>query len=347
MNSTDIRYMIHPQMKLYDSMDSGEFSPYAMLSGPKNYNSKYINTDKLGFRKSFIDKTEYMVSKIDSYEKVNILVGGSTVFGVGSTSDISTITSNLSSSSNNIWLNFGIRGANSFQEFIHLINILHSANKIGKLIFLSGINDLYMSLVNDELSHFDNGFGTNYNKIASFHPYHQSFAIFFSNLYNKDLNYMIRKGKLSMLLSIFESEVFNNKNLNFKQRLEVFLKIYYRNFKLYKGLKVAFDIEEIIFILQPLIDWTNKRKSTNEKKVISYLSNLQKESPWVTFKQNLNQPGLKHEIDKEFRSISEAENIRFINANNFFVDLEDDCFVDSVHLNDNGCKIISDKILKL
>ena len=142
---------------------------------------------------------------------------------------------------------------------------------------------------------------------------------------------MIRKGKLNMLFSIFESKVFNNKDLNFKQRVEVFLKIYYRNFKLYKGLKVAFDIEEIIFILQPLIDWTNKRKSPNEKKVISYL----------------NQSGLKDEIDKEFRSISEAENIRFINANNFFADFEDDCFVDSVHLNDNGCKIISDKILKL
>ena len=45
MRSTkNIRYDTFPQLIDYDSMDSGIFTPYAMLSGPKSYKSKKINT---------------------------------------------------------------------------------------------------------------------------------------------------------------------------------------------------------------------------------------------------------------------------------------------------------------
>ena len=347
MSSTSIRYEIFPQMKLYDNMDSGGFSPYAMLSGPKNYRSKQINTDSLGFRKSLNTNIEYSVSQIKHYDKINFLVGGSTVFGVGSTSDATTISSNLSKASKEIWLNFGIRGANSFQELIHLINILNKANKIGKVVFLSGINDLYMSLINNELSDFDNGFGTKFNKIGSYHPYHQSFAIFFSNLYNKDLNSMIKRRKLNMLFSFFSSEKPSTNILNFNKRVEVFLNIYSRNFKLYRGLKESFKIDQISFILQPLFDWTNKETSSNEFQVLNYLNNLQRDSPWVKFKNSLKNPKLKQKISREIKSFAARENIRFLNSNEFFVNLKDDCFVDSVHLNDTGNRVITDKILKL
>ena len=347
MSSTNIRYKIFPQMEHYDKMSSGEFCPYAMLSGPKNYCSSHINTDSFGFRKTIINNQSYRVDSLKNYKSVNLIVGGSTVFGVGSSSDRTTIASELSSLSNEIWLNFGIRGANSFQEFIHLINILNDSNRVNNIVFLSGINDLYMSLVNDELNNFDNGFGSKFNKISAYHPYHQSFAIFFSNLYNIDVNKIIKMRKLKMLFSIFNSSNKEYDKLSFEKRIEVFSKIYSRNFKLYKGLKESFNIGKITFILQPLIDWTNKKLSTDELKVLEYLNSIQRNSPWEIFKKNLNDQMLKIKLTENLNYYANKNNIAFEDSNNYFKNINEDCFVDSVHLNDKGYEVLSKKIIKM
>ena len=97
MNLTkNIRYLTFPQLIDYDSMGAGVFTPYAMLSGPISYKSKNINTDKFGFRRTITKKNIFNLTDIEKYDEVNILLGGSATFGVGSTSDFSTITSQLS-----------------------------------------------------------------------------------------------------------------------------------------------------------------------------------------------------------------------------------------------------------
>ena len=77
------------------------------------------------------------------------------------------------------------------------------------------------------------------------------------------------------------------------------------------------------------------------------MNNLQRDSPWVKFKTSLKNPNLKQKILREIKSFAVRENIRFLNSNEFFVNHKDDCFVDSVHLNDKGNRVITDKILKL
>ena len=132
--------------------------PYAMISSQKNYENKCVKTCSRGFRITSNGSETFSVDQISNYKSINIVIGGSTVFGVGSSNNQNTIPSLLSLKTNSIWLNFGIRAGNSFSEYIHLINLLHKANKIENIIFLSGLNDLYLSFLYGNDTEFDSGF---------------------------------------------------------------------------------------------------------------------------------------------------------------------------------------------
>lgn len=344
MGSTNIRNQIFPQMQDYDNMPSGHFVPYSMLSGPENFKSKNINTDRFGFRITKSNNLTSIVENINEYEKVNIILGGSTVFGVGSTNDSKTIASLLQSYTGEKWLNFGVRGCNSLQEYIYLISHLSKANNIKNIIFFSGINDLYLSLVNEYHDDYDYGFGTKFNKISSFHPYHQSFAVFFSRLYGLDYNDLIQFRKKEMIFPFLKFNKKEKEKLDFNKRIDRFLNQYQRNFKLYKGLKNSLQTDKVQFILQPLINWSNKNISKNEKKVLDFLNKQQKESPWQEFKLVIDQKEVVNKINIFFDSLSRSENIRFQNSNTFFDNENSDCFVDSVHLTDYGNKKIAEFI---
>ena len=92
---TNLKHQNFPQMKAYDEMPPGEVTPFAMLKGPSNFASKEINTDQEGFRFSSFDGKEKSFCNFDTSEFLNIIIGGSTAFGVGSSSDELTLSSML------------------------------------------------------------------------------------------------------------------------------------------------------------------------------------------------------------------------------------------------------------
>jgi len=112
-------------MEEYDFLGQ-DFVLYSMFTQKKLFAGKHISTDKFGFRYSkYKDKKISIESELDTKEKINILIGGSSVFGVGASNDDKTITSCLSNLTGEKWLNLGIRAANSFQEYTSLLKILH------------------------------------------------------------------------------------------------------------------------------------------------------------------------------------------------------------------------------
>ena len=347
MDSTNVRYEIFSQMKKYDEMASGCFAPYSMLSGPHKYQSSDINTDKFGFRLTKSSKSISSVEDLNKYNDINIIVGGSTVFGVGCLNDCKTIPSLLQQKTGEHWLNFGIRGCNSLQEYIHLISHLNYANNIKNIIFVSGINDLYLSLVSDYNDGYDMGFGVKYSKISTYHPYHQSFAIFFAKLYGLDFNDLVKLRKKQMIFPFKKIRNGKRKKLKFKQKVNRFLNQYERNFKLYEGLKKPFKVNKIKFIFQPLVNWSNKKLSSNEKLVLDYLNKNQTDSPWNNFKADIEKKELFLEIDNAFHNLSKKTGIKYFNSNSLFDKEINDCFVDSVHLTDFGNKKMSELILKI
>ena len=319
---------IYPQMAYYHDplFTKKRFVPYAMISCKKNCENKCIKTCNRGFRVSSNGTDMFSVDQIAKYDSINIVVGGSTVFGVGASNNQNTIPSLLIKKTDSIWLNFGIRAGNSFSEYIHLINLLHMAKKIDKIIFLSGLNDLYLSFLYNNLSEFDPGFFSDNKKLRIIRLLKKIFDLFsFKSLKTKN-------------------DLLENKFINTGKILENYKNKYKRNFQLISSLEKAYDCN-VTFILQPFISWSNKILSENELKVFKELEKLQQGSDWIKIKDLMGEKKLYEKIDVFFQLLSKKYNIKYLDSNKIFSNIESDCFVDSVHLNDNANKLITELIL--
>ena len=97
---------------------------------------------------NFIDR-KYQTNQdiISRNKEVNIIIGSSLVFGFGATNDHKTISSLLSDQVGEIFLNYGGTAFNSMQEFILFLSYAEKHFKIKRICDISGINDLYLSLL--------------------------------------------------------------------------------------------------------------------------------------------------------------------------------------------------------
>jgi hypothetical protein len=337
-------------MQDYDSMAPVKIVPYAMLAGPSSLNGIRIKTDRHGFRVTQNQKESFSLENIENYDKINIIIGGSAAFGVGATSDKSTIASILSTNTNEVWLNLGIRSCNSFQEIIHLNRFLYKSKKINKIVIFSGTNDLYLRLVNDFHTDFDFGFGTKYSSISHLHPYKQALSVFFSSLYNTDPEEIGDKSISEIIFWPIVKSKYKDKSINssvsLDEKIKLYLDLYKRNFEIYNGISKAYNCN-IQFILQPLIFWSNKEVSSNEGAVLRYLDELQKGDYWAEVKKTLADQSIKNQIVENLNLLAKNYKLSFFDSNCLFKDVSEDCFVDSVHLCDYGNKIIADYISKL
>ena len=92
------RYEYYSQMEQYDDLAS-RLVPYLMFMSQINYSSDVVNTDSYGFRFSGADG-KLRIDNLDRTSTINIFTGGSTAFGIGATSDKSTISAYLSNATN-------------------------------------------------------------------------------------------------------------------------------------------------------------------------------------------------------------------------------------------------------
>jgi len=99
--------------------------------------SKVSNQEKLFTFSDFIES--------DS-EMKNVVVGGSTVFGVGASSDSNTLTSRLNYKSAYLNQNFGVRGYVSTQEMINLLLNFSYIKDTQKILVVSGVNDISIAV---------------------------------------------------------------------------------------------------------------------------------------------------------------------------------------------------------
>ena len=129
MNSKPSRYRnnLSPQMKVYDGIGES-WKPYIMYLSKPNFRSDVVNLDQFGLRFNGLENDK--IKEIDNSNSIfndkiisknqetAALVGNSITFGVGATSDSSTVSSNLSKLSNFHFFNLGGRAFSGFQEVI-------------------------------------------------------------------------------------------------------------------------------------------------------------------------------------------------------------------------------------
>ena len=341
MNKIKKRYTLVPQMYFYDHFNV-EYSPYTMFFNEKNFKSKYLNTDNNGFRYNYYNNKSLNFDQIKHLDEISIVVGGSTVFGFGSTSDHNTISSYMTKKSDHLFLNFGATAFNSKQELILFINNLNKFKKIRNVFIISGVNDLYLNYndFDDENNFF---FKKNYKLAQDLYKirnnYRKKILYFFYKIFND---------KFTDPSSIKFKNFFKNKNAYKKNfiNFDLINSNYNKIFGVWSSLAEKYNFN-LLYFLQPLAGWLKKKPNDIEKNLFDLLDNSDDYSHNV-----LNLISLDDNY-KNFRSLLEKNaskhNIKFFDLN---LDLKlacnegDNIFVDRVHLTDFGYNKISNIILK-
>lgn len=342
-------------MEVYDKLIL-DWVPYLMFFNKPNFRSNVVNTDSRGFRFSG------MMGEGDNLTKsVNVFSGGSTAFGVGSTSDKNTIPSLLSGKTDQLWMNYGGRAHVSTQEWISFAYNRDMINGINNIVIFSGINDLYLYFSS---KYFNKRMGTFFSANRFFENMGTTFD--FKNMYvrpiiNKLLHFeyggeydfrrLSNRDSINLLLrkiTISQSgleDIEENTILNHHEEPYEALHVLSRNISNWKIFAEHYNAK-LTYVLQPFSNWLcNRRITRKEKSVFDILDNSQL-TQWIVNPAYLKINGLHEWYSSQLKSICENENIGFYDSNVILNnnDYEGDIFVDRLHLTDNGNQIISDYI---
>lgn len=127
------RNAIVPQMRDYDALGERQrWVPHLMYFHPAQATYPSVTTDARGLR---------TVVGADPDRPTALLVGGSTAFGIGATSDAASVASRLSATTRWSWRNYGGRALNSTQEAV-LTHLMGTDDLAGPIVLLSGLNNL-------------------------------------------------------------------------------------------------------------------------------------------------------------------------------------------------------------
>jgi len=116
--------------------------------GEPNYRSTSLNTDELGFRVQHYYGGEAIDFR-DIKQRIaecNLMLGGSTVFGVTASSDAMTITSHLATP-DLPFLNWGQRGSTSQQELFLYLSLKYLLPRQRNIVLLTGMNDVCLAVL--------------------------------------------------------------------------------------------------------------------------------------------------------------------------------------------------------
>ncbi|MCU0680750.1 MAG: SGNH/GDSL hydrolase family protein [Polyangiaceae bacterium] len=334
-------YRLTPQIIDIDDFLAPErmrWLPYTMFFQHKNYVSKTINTDDLGFRLTKAHGKVYRVS--DAHEEpVNLLVGSSTAMGTGSTCDEYSIPSRLAHHRREPWLNFAARAYSSNQEIILFLLHMHRFKKIKHVVILSGMNNFVLEGLPESLRS-DHG-----------HYYYSYEYMHYMSMYNEEKGRR-KKNILQRLTDAINDKgepVFTDEGVDTAVRIRRCVDLTARALWQWKAL-LAPHGASLSFVLQPLTTWTKSRFTPEEEDII-HATDSCPNNFWRLFGNILGR-----EVYPRYRdALGEAcqgLGVPFYDMNEMirnsdFVD--DYIFVDRMHFNDHGhdgvARLLDERVL--
>ncbi len=335
------RYEISPQMIHYDNLGI-QWTPYTMFSSRPNYKSNIVNTDQYGLRYSGRSDT-YSIDHILPDEHISIVVGGSTAFGVGATHDSNTISSNINTTLGRKIINLGGRAYNSRQELILFLHFLRFFKYIDEVFIVSGVNNLYLSSFSENFYppfFFSRQFYINADN-ATLSVKRKIFKNFLTILGIE--NVRINEKRFSDLFSLnwwyinFSKKKKNNKlKINFDNALRNTLD----DLLTWKKLSDAMKFK-LVFALQPMPSWSNKRLVDKEVELFETLNN---EGNFIL--KQLEDISIYNNYSRRIQSACLSNDIHYIDINKTLNNNYEWIFVDRVHLTDLGYFHLSNQLLQ-
>ena len=281
-----------------------------MLIAP-NQNSLTININSDGFRGPEIQEI-----KSESHYRI-FVIGGSTIFGAGSTSDVTTIPALLQKKFNELEqdfdievINAGIVSANSISEKFYIENYLLEFNP-DLLIIYDGWNDSEDRILDEKLVIDEENNNESFLKFQNFPYYRTPFVIYeILNSQNQEKTYpQENDDKTEQLISSWSS------------RWDTICK---------SGIENNY---KTILTVQPIVGSGNKMLTAEEK---TFLSETKIHSEVIN---TINGMG---DVLSKIKSCDKTQDLR-----NVFENINEQVYVDRGHLSDFGNEIIADQLFNL
>jgi hypothetical protein len=326
------RYRWVPQMRDYDSLQEKRWVPYTMFFQHPRRQTPAFSTDDLGFRTTVQEGRPVSFEAFCASDKPRAaVVGGSTAFGVGATSDAQTLASHLNRAGDRLWFNFAGRAFNSTQEW--LVFLLHLPPSVETVILFTGVNNL-------ALSHL----------AGSTSPIYNSFYV--QSVFEKNLAKGLRTGVQAAAVdlvrelgrkarSLWAPPVLNGASQRVSDEgYRHILTCFARDLRIWHLLRQAMGFR-LCFAFQPVASWIPKALCAQEKEMFDLLDQAAPE--WDALAGHLKRWAPRYL--KEVRGMCESLQIPFLDLNDCPAFRESRwLFVDRVHLTDQGYALAAEEI---
>jgi hypothetical protein len=321
---------IAPYINEYNNI--GEcFCPYIMRISTPDYRSRVINTDSLGFRYTIMQDGKVISpfqSLLSLSEPLTLCLGASALFGVGTSSDSTTIPSYLDTFGIQNPLNAGIRACNSTQE-LNAFSFLFPfvKDRLERVIIFSGINNLTLDFVGSPaLPYLNSLFNSESIKLA--------------------LNKSNSLRYLSKLLFVEILSRVKSDRSN-KRAVVPRMPASFHTTAMLEQVKALCDqiCIPVYFFMQPIASVCKTSHSSEEDALLNSLRTIDSQYLRSRLLDHIDEYGV--EIEKH----CSERGIYFLDVNDHLANSHDSWyFVDSIHLSDDGskacAKIISQYIKK-
>ena len=322
---------IVPQMAVYRQQfhtdNDVDWLPYLMFFHPKGYRSGVVNTDQLGFRVSRRDSSAYSVANSTGLSSARLIAGNSVAFGIGASSDSTTIASRLMAHDERKepWLNLGGRAFNSAQELILLTLYRHALPKIDEIVLFSGANNLLLARLPE-------------NHIQ------EHGAFFNSTRFFDALEERASEGGFGFFGRPKKSVPRDNER-SLDQRIAFAAELTLRHLAGWKT--IAADMgSKLTYVLQPMSGWVRDKGCGEEEALFSELARLHR---YTTISKDV----LQRDVCAKYAALLELgareKGIPFLNMSSALrarIDEEQWLFIDHTHLTDVGYDLVALSILE-
>jgi hypothetical protein len=320
------RNLIVPQMRDYDELGMRqEWVPHLMYFHPRNVALKSVTTDEFGFRNTTGAKPGAPTA---------LLVGGSSVFGIGATSDAMTIPSLLNTATKYNWLNFGGRAFNSTQEAI-LVHLSNTKKIEGPIVVMSGANNLTRSLMSGSFSKMFGAF------------FHQ--GLFESQMRSAVVgNRALARQLIAGLRERFvfgkkqHSQDASNPSHSKTASYDAMLTVFERDCEYFQMLAKQ-NSTSASFVMQPFAPWIQKSLTTQETELFKLLD--QEAEGFSRVLSELAER--KQQYTQDLQAICARTGMKFVDLNTASeLQKPEWLFVDRVHLTDAGYSVVAKLLVR-
>jgi len=338
MSLINERYEIAPQLRDYDVLPT-DWIPYTMFSQAANYSSESVNTDERGQRFS-IDNKGKRVSVSNIEGEFDLIVGASTAFGVGSTGDDTTIASRLSSLSGRQILSLTGRAYNSHQELLLFLEKLHDFNGLGRIILVSGVNNLYLSAFSQKNAapfFWSNSFN-DLTRTAGLSKKKRILSLFFDSINGTQIDWR-RINKANFVKKIYEGYCCAvNSSQSEKINVENAAQRTIQDLDIFKKLAKSIGAQ-LTYFLQPVSGWMNKSLVNQEEILFNATKSVN-----LDILHAVNNEAVYEQYAAIISKFCESTNVSFHDLNKLIKAHNEWMFVDRVHLTDTGNLLVAEQL---